>query len=135
MTETIDVPLADGPYHHLDQTFSSLMLRKPLHEHYSELGPVQELQPGPNGGMMIVNYPETVWAYAKRLLVEPSDPRALKALSLEDSMRLEDKVRDFFDGARKRARAPISSPSISDGTAPGSTSSPSTPASDGPDAA
>lgn len=95
--------------------FDQVVLRAPIYSDYVELGEVHELQPGPNGGTILVTYHETVAAYVDRLCTEPG-AESLSQLDLVDAKKVHRAVTDFFTEAERQLRPPTSSSSASDST-------------------
>lgn len=101
--------------------FNRIVLREPTYEDIfpSGLGMPMEVQPGPQGGRMIVAYPVTVDAYLQKLVVSPGYD-AVRVLGALDAIRLEKAVCGFFMDAADSSSPQTSSSSASDGTQPAS---------------
>jgi hypothetical protein len=106
------VPLS-RKYDEQGQKFSAVKLRKPKFSEYLEFGEVQTLQPGPHGGLVIIEHSSTIESYAPRLIQEP-DYECLEDLDLCDQVAVKEGILELFSDARRQAQKQTSSPSGSE---------------------
>lgn len=97
--------------------FDAVVLRKPMHRDYLDLGDPVELQPNGSGGMMSVTYETIIEKYLDRLCVQPRHTE-LEDIDLVDSLLLTKAVTGFFTEALK-LRSELTSSSSDGGKASG----------------